>query len=80
MVSIDHFRQELVAQMGRAAASGRIDLLINAGELSRSIRSGSWSTSCCDAMDAEMKLGDILLVDRTNGAGMTVRYLLPRAH
>jgi hypothetical protein len=81
MVSIDHFRQELVAQMGRATTSGRIDLLINAGELSRSIRSGnSWSTSCCDAMEAEMKLGDILLVDRTNGTGMTVRYLLPRAH
>jgi hypothetical protein len=31
-------------------------------------------------MEAEMKLGDILLVDRTNGTGMTVRYLLPRAH
>jgi hypothetical protein len=27
----------------------------------------------------EMKLGDTLLIDRTNGAGMTVRYLLPRS-
>jgi hypothetical protein len=44
MVSIDHFRQELLSQMGRA-----------------------------------VKSGDILNLDRTNGAGMTVRYLLPRA-
>jgi hypothetical protein len=29
-------------------------------------------------MQAEFKLGDTLLLDRTNGAGMTVRYLLPR--
>jgi hypothetical protein len=33
---------------------------------------------CCDAMQAEMKSGDILLVERTNGAGMTVRDFLPR--
>jgi hypothetical protein len=30
-------------------------------------------------MEEEMKPGDILVLDRTNGAGMTVRYLLPRA-
>ncbi len=35
------------------------------------------SASCCEAMEAEMKLGDTLLVERANGAGMTVRYLLP---
>jgi hypothetical protein len=26
-----------------------------------------------------MKPGDVLLLERTNGVGMTVRYLLPRA-
>jgi hypothetical protein len=31
-------------------------------------------------MEAEIKLGDTLLVERVNGAGMTVRYLLPRSH
>jgi hypothetical protein len=31
-------------------------------------------------VEAEMKLGDILLVERANGAAMTVRYLLPRAN
>jgi hypothetical protein len=49
-------------------------------QLSRSIPTGSaWSASCCDAMQAEMKTGDTLLIERANGARMTVRYLLPRA-
>jgi hypothetical protein len=36
-------------------------------------------STCCDATQEEIKAGDVLLVERTNGAGMTVRYLLPRA-
>jgi hypothetical protein len=78
MVSTDDFRQELLAQLGRAAKGGQIDVLINSGELCRYITKGSsGSASCCDAMQEEFKIGDTLL-DRTNGAGMTVRYLLPR--
>jgi hypothetical protein len=82
MVSIDHFRRGLLAQMDRAAVGGRIDALINSGDLYHAL--GGYPGSlhgmplCCDAMQAEMKLGDIMLLDRTNGAGMTVRYLLPR--
>ena len=61
MVSTDHFRQELLAQLGRAAAQGRIDVLINSGELCRSITKGSsGSASCCDAMQEEFRLGDTL--------------------
>ena len=84
MVSIDHFRQGLLAQMGRAAHGGLIDVLINSGELYRSL--GGYPGSkhgmplCCDAMQAEMKSGDIVILDRSSGAGMTVRYLLPRAN
>jgi UDP-N-acetylmuramyl pentapeptide synthase len=79
MVSTDRFRHELRAQLARAATGGGIDVLINLGELCRSIAKGSSSaSSCCDAMQAELKLGDTLLLDRTNGVGMTVRYLLPR--
>ncbi|MDP2355492.1 MAG: hypothetical protein Q8M31_05465 [Beijerinckiaceae bacterium] len=79
MVSTDHFRQELKAQLNRAATGGRIDVLINSGELSRSIPTGSaWSSHCCDAMEAEMKVGDTMVLARINGAGMTIRYLLPR--
>jgi hypothetical protein len=29
-------------------------------------------------MQAEMKPGDSMILERANGAGMTVRYLLPR--
>jgi hypothetical protein len=79
MVSIDHFRQELLVQLRRAATEGRIDILINSGELCRNIPGNcSWSASCCDAMQEELKSGDTLVLDRTNGAGMTIRYLLPR--
>jgi hypothetical protein len=79
MVSTDHFRQELTAQLARAVHGGRLDILINSGELCRSIQNGGASAEfCCDAMEAEMKTGDILLIERSNGVGMTVRYLLPR--
>lgn len=79
MVSTDHFRQELLAQLDRAAVGGRIDVLINSGELCRSVATGSsWSAYCCDAMEAEITVGDTLVLERSNGAGMTVRYLLPR--
>ena len=79
MVSTDHFRHELLAQLGRATTQGHIDVLVNSGELCRSIPRGhSSSASCCDAMQAEFKLGDTMVLDRANGAGMTVRYLLPR--
>jgi UDP-N-acetylmuramyl pentapeptide synthase len=81
MVSTDHFRQELNAQLNRAAAGGQIDVLITSGELCRSIVTGSaWSAYCCDAMEAEMRPGDTLVLERSNGAGMTVLYLLPRIH
>jgi hypothetical protein len=82
MVSTDHFRHELLAQLGRATTQGHFDVLVNSGELCRTIPGGSSSSaSCCDAMQAELKLGDTLLVERADGAGttgMTVRYLLPR--
>ena len=83
MVSTDHFRQELLAQMNRAFKGGLIDVLINSRELHRSFGGYPGSLhgmpSCCDAMQAEIKPGDTLVVERTNRAGMTVRYRLPRA-
>jgi hypothetical protein len=69
--------------MERATHHGRIDVLINSGELYRSLGGYPGAAHgmpfCCDAMEAEMKLGDVLLIERANGAGMTVRYLLPRS-
>jgi hypothetical protein len=83
MVSIDYFRQGLLAQMERATHGGRIDVLINSRELYHSLGgyrgSAHGMPSCCDAMQNEIKTGDTVLVERANGAGMTIRYLLPRA-
>ena len=79
MVSIDHFGQELRAQIGRAATSGATDVLINSLDLCGSIPKGNYAAeSCCDAMQGEMMAGDVLLIERTHSAGMTVRYLVPR--
>jgi hypothetical protein len=82
MVSVDYFRQELVARLGRATAQGKIDYMVSSGELYRALGGYPGSTHgmpcCCDAMQAVMEPGDILLVERTGGPGMTVRYLLPR--
>jgi hypothetical protein len=83
MVSTDHFRQELLAQMNRAFKGGLIDVLINSRELRRSLGGYPGSMhgilSCCDAMQAELKPGDTLWIERASGAGITVRYRLPRA-
>jgi hypothetical protein len=80
MVSSDHYRHELLAQLGRAAKQGHINIL-NSGELCRALRTFTGTAgldACCDAMQDEIKLGDFLLLERTSGAGMTVRYRLPR--
>jgi hypothetical protein len=83
MVSTDHFRRGLLAWMDRVARGGSIDILVNSGELYRSLGGYPGSEhgmpNCCEAMEDEMKSGDTLLLERSNGAGMTVRYLLPRA-
>jgi hypothetical protein len=79
MVSVDHFREELTVQMGRASASGAKDVFINSLDLCRSISNGKYAAdSCCNAMQDEMRAGDVLLIDRNHSAGMTVRYFLPR--
>jgi hypothetical protein len=82
MVSMDHFRQELLAQLVRRAHSGAVDMLINSAELSRSLGGdaspNSKMSSCRDAMQEEIRPGDTVLINRDSGPGMTVRYLLPR--
>ena len=53
-------------------------IVINSTELCRSIRNAGYSTqACCEAMEAEIRPGDVV-IDQRSGAGMTVRYLLPR--
>ena len=79
MVSVDHYKQELHAQMESAANYGAPDILINAGELCRALRGGITATdACCKAMREELKPGDLVLIESGAGVGMTVRYRLPR--
>jgi hypothetical protein len=79
MVSIDHFAQELNSQLRKAAEQGATTILITSIELCRSIRGSGQSTqACCEAMQAEVKPGDDVLVDQDSGSGMAVRYRLPR--
>jgi hypothetical protein len=76
VVSTDHFRYELLAQLRRAASEGATMSVVTSAELCKSLPNGSrWSQACCDAMQAEINPGDEVL-DKTSG--MTVRYLLPR--
>lgn len=85
MVSSDHFRHELAAQLKRAQSQGAHSVQINAGELHRAL--GGYPgpnhrmPSLCDVMRAEMKAGDtvVLSPDQGKGAGLTISYQLPRA-
>jgi hypothetical protein len=82
MLFTERVRRELRLQMARATIAGHLNVLINCGELYRSLGGDPDSThgvsACCDAIEAEMKLGDAMIIDRDFGVGMTVRYLLPR--
>ena len=82
MVTMETLRDALRAQMSRATRRGLLDVLINSAELNRSLGRNPDSKQmlqlCCDAMQAEISHGDVLLIARVNDAGMTVRYRLPR--
>jgi hypothetical protein len=57
-------------------------MLVTAGDLFESLPKGFRPDLgmgyCCDAMRDALGPGDTVLVERRNGAGMTVRYMLPR--
>jgi hypothetical protein len=78
LVSVDHFRHELLTQLRSAAAQGGTTIVITSGELCKNIRMGNSSTqACCEAMMAEVQPGDVVLVS-SGGAETIVRYRLPR--
>jgi hypothetical protein len=69
---------ELRTQLRSAADQGGTTIVITSGELCKAIRNSGHSTeACCEAMQAEVKPGDDVLVS-ASGAGMTIRYRLPR--
>ena len=80
MVSSEHFRAELQAQMERAATRGQKHIVINALELHVTL--GVFPRpnhhTAADVMECEKKPGDVLLVAKGDVTGLTIRYLLPR--
>ena len=79
MISVDRCRQELWSQMDRAVTYGATEILINGGELCRTLGAGITATKVCSkAMRDELKPGDIVFIDESAGVGMTIRYRLPR--
>jgi hypothetical protein len=78
LVSVDHFRHELLTQLRSAADQGGTTIVITSGELCKNIRMGnSWTQACFEAMQAEVKPGDDILTS-VSGAEMIIRYRLPR--
>jgi hypothetical protein len=78
VVSTDHFRHELITQLRRAVEEGATMLLVTSSDLCRSIRNANNSMDACfEAMQAEIKPGDVVL-DQSSGKAMAIRYLLPR--
>jgi hypothetical protein len=80
MVSSEHFREELQAQMERAATRGQKHIVINALELHVAL--GVFPRpnhhTAADVMEYERKPDDIMLVKKSDATGLTIRYLLPR--
>ena len=79
--SLDHFRQELHDQMQHASAWGAKAVVINARELHSSF--GDFlgphhQPKCSDVMEEEMVDGDVVLADKSDADGLTIRYQLPR--
>jgi hypothetical protein len=81
MISSEHFRAELQAQMERAATRGQKHVVINALELhvALGVIPRSDPHTAADVMECERKPSDVLLVAKANATGLTIRYLLPRA-
>jgi hypothetical protein len=80
MVSADHFAHELRAQLKNAAAQGATTIVITSAKLCQTIPLGNRSThACCEAMQGEVKSGDVVLVEQNSNSGMAVRYRLPRS-
>ena len=78
LVSVDHFRHELLMQLRSAADQGATTIVVTSGELCKSVRgSGNSTRACSEAMMAELKPGDVVLVS-SSGAETIVRYRLPR--
>lgn len=80
---IRRFKDELLAQMQRAANQDRPHVEINAGELHRAVFPGAPTDRilmACDVMREYLAGGDEVIFESSKSslASLTVRYALPR--
>lgn len=81
MATMDDFREELEAEIGRAAKQGRPHIEINAGELHRIVSPDeNLHPMACAAMRQLQRAGDQVIHSPPAGDGpsLTIRYVLPR--
>jgi hypothetical protein len=82
MVSTAHFRQEIRSRLELATTRGCHDLIIDSGELYKSLSQvpvfAPWMIFCCNAMRAEMRMADSLIFDDAGETLLTISYKLPR--
>jgi hypothetical protein len=72
------FQARIIDAVEKRCRSRGTTIVITSGELCKKIRFGhSWTQACFEAMQAEVKPGDVILVS-TGVAEMTIRYRLPR--
>jgi 5-methylcytosine-specific restriction protein A len=82
MTTMDKFREELRAQISRAANQGRPHVEINAGELHRIVSpDANRHPMVCNAMRQLLGPSDEVIhaPPAGDGASLTIRYILPRA-
>lgn len=84
MPTKDDFREELRARFRRATERGAQEVVINSGELHRSLGGypgqGHQMPSCCDVMHEAARSTDeeISSPPSGRGASLTIKYRLPR--
>lgn len=87
MPTTEEFSKAIKARLREAELKGAEWIEINAGQLHRKLggyppeAGGSHQMpSCCDAMYAEQRTGDIVkaMPSKGKGASLTIRYNLPR--
>lgn len=85
MPTMDDFRVEVIAQIGRAGKQGRPHVEINAGELHRTLggypsATGHRMPMACNAMRESKTEADEVIFEPNagDGASLTIRYKLPR--
>jgi hypothetical protein len=79
LASYDHYLHELQTQLQRATKRRAKEIIVNSGELNHAVGGlGGFIENCFEAMNGEIGPGDEILAGRDSGAGMTVRYVLPR--